>query len=231
VHVDALGREPKRFRRARHDRGIERARARWAATHEQARVVEAECGADALSLLSRGTIDAALVDVMLPGLDGFELVRRIRQGSTVPVILITARGEEANRVAGLEVGADDYVVKPFSGPEVVARVRAQLRRAKGFGENDEVPLQIGPVKLDPAARSCHVNGEAVELTRREFDLLAVLFAHPGKAFTREQLLAAAWGSTHLQEKTVDVHVASLRRRLGNAIRITALRGVGYRLEA
>ena len=193
-------------------------------------VVEAENGLDALSHVRRGGIDLALVDVMLPGLDGFELVRRIRKESTLPIILLTARGEETSRVAGLEVGADDYVVKPFSAPEVVARVRAQLRRAHGFGKHEEEVLRVGAVELDRLARRCHVEGREVELTRREFDLLAALMQRPDRVRTREELLQLVWGTTFLNEKTVDVHVASLRRKLGESVQIAALRGVGYRLE-
>lgn len=192
-------------------------------------VTEAENGADAISVLRRGGIDLALVDVMLPGIDGFELVRLVRKESTVPIILVTARGEETNRVVGLELGADDYVVKPFSAPEVMARVRAQLRRAQGFGP-EESTLRRDGVELDFVERRCFVDGKAVELTRREFDLLETLLRHPGRVHTREQLLAAAWGTTFVSEKTVDVHVAGLRRKLGRAVTITALRGVGYRLE-
>jgi two-component system, OmpR family, response regulator ResD len=193
-------------------------------------VVEAENGLDALSFLRLGNIDVALVDVMLPGLDGFEVVRRIRQESTIPIILLTARGEETNRVVGLEVGADDYVVKPFSAPEVVARVRAQLRRAQGFEGMPTALLRAGAVEVDPVARRCRVDGREVELTRREFDLLATLMRAPNRVYRREELLELVWGSEFLSAKTVDVHVAGLRRKLGAALRITALRGVGYRLE-
>jgi DNA-binding response OmpR family regulator len=193
-------------------------------------VLEAENGLDALSLFRRGNVDIALVDVMLPGLDGFELVRRMRQGSTIPIILLTARGEETNRVAGLEVGADDYVVKPFSAPEVVARVRAQLRRAQGFDEGPAEPLRAGLVEVDPGSRRCRVDGREVELTRREFDLLTTLMRTPNRVYRREELLELVWGSEYLSAKTVDVHVAGLRRKLGSAVKITALRGVGYRLE-
>ncbi len=193
-------------------------------------VVEADDGLDALSLMRRGGIDLALVDVMLPELDGFEVVRRIRTESGIPIILITARGEEAQRITGLELGADDYVVKPFSAPEVVARVRAQLRRARGHLSAQE-PLRIGPVELDEEARRVTVDGRQVELTRREFDLLAALLRDPGRAHTRDALLEQVWGSTYLQPKTVDVHVAGLRRKLGDAVKISSLRGVGYRLES
>jgi two-component system, OmpR family, response regulator ResD len=193
-------------------------------------VIEAENGLDALALFRRGNVDIALVDVMLPGLDGFELVRRMRQKSTIPIILLTARGEETNRVAGLEVGADDYVVKPFSAPEVVARVRAQLRRAQGFDDALSGTLRVGPVEVDPASRRCRVDGREVDLTRREFDLLMTLMRAPNRVYRREELLGLVWGSEYLSAKTVDVHVAGLRRKLGSAVKITALRGVGYRLE-
>ena len=193
-------------------------------------VVEADDGLDALSLLRRGGIDLALVDVMLPELDGFEVVRRIRTESGVPIILVTARGEEAQRIAGLELGADDYVVKPFSAPEVVARVRAQLRRARGqFGEPE--PFRVGSVELDEQTRRVTVEGREVALTRREFDLLAALVRDPDRVHTRDALLEQVWGSTYLQPKTVDVHIAGLRRKLGDALEISSLRGVGYRLES
>jgi DNA-binding response OmpR family regulator len=192
-------------------------------------VVEAENGLDALATLRRGGIDVALVDVMLPGIDGLEVVRRTRLESTVPIVLLTARGEESMRVAGLEVGADDYVVKPFSAPEVVARVRAQLRRMRGFDEQGAI-LRVGAIELDRAARRCVAAGREVALTRREFDLLATLLRQPGRMHTRDQLLELVWGTTHVVPKTVDVHIASLRRKLGEAVSISTLRGLGYRLE-
>ncbi len=193
-------------------------------------VVEASTGSEALALLRRGDVDLAIVDVMLPEVDGFEVVRQARRNSAIPIILLTARGEEANRVAGLELGADDYVVKPFLAHEVVARVRAQLRRARGF-DADTGALQVGKIELDRRARRCTVRGQEIDLTRREFDLLETLLANPGLVCTREQLLDAAWGSRYVSEKTVDVHVAGLRRKLGDSLRISTLRGVGYRLEA
>jgi DNA-binding response OmpR family regulator len=192
-------------------------------------VVEAGDGRSALDQLRTGTIDVALVDVMLPELDGFELVRLARQETTIPIILVTARGEETSRVAGLEVGADDYVVKPFSAPEVVARVRAQLRRMQGFPQADQT-LRGGRVEVDPLARRCLVDGEEIELTRREFDLLVALLEHPSQVLTRMQLLELAWETAYLSEKTVDVHVSSLRRKLEGAVDLVAVRGVGYRLD-
>lgn len=192
-------------------------------------VVEADNGLDALSTLRRDGIDVALVDLMLPELDGFSLVRRIRERSALPIIVITARGEETNRIAGLELGADDYVVKPFSAPEVVARVRAQLRRSRGQVRG-RAPLRHGGVELDEDGRRVTVEGRAVELTRREFDLLAALLREPDRVHRREGLLELVWGSPDYQAKTVDVHIAALRRKLSGALRITALRGVGYRLE-
>jgi DNA-binding response OmpR family regulator len=193
-------------------------------------VQEASTGPQALAALRRGDIDLAIVDVMLPEVDGFEVVRQARRNSSIPIILLTARGEEASRVAGLEVGADDYVVKPFLAHEVVARVRAQLRRARGF-DADAATLRVGLVELDRRARRCTIGGAGVELTRREFDLLETLLASPGRAFTRDQLLDEVWGSRFVSEKTIDVHIVGLRRKLGGALRISTLRGVGYRLEA
>jgi len=192
-------------------------------------VVEADNGLDALALLRVGDIDVALVDVMMPELDGFEVVRRIRSESAVPIILLTARGEETSRVAGLELGADDYVVKPFSAPEVVARVRTHLRRLRG-GPTKERTLRAGKVELDLDARRCTIGDREVDLPRRQFDLLATLMQATGRVFTREQLLEHAWGTPYLSPKTVDVHVARLRAGLGDAVQIVALRGVGYRLE-
>jgi DNA-binding response OmpR family regulator len=193
-------------------------------------VLEATNGLDALSILSRRCIDIALVDVRLPELDGLDLVRRVRRDSTVPIILMTARSDKACRVAGLEVGADAYVVKPFSMAEVTALMRAQLRRAHSF-RTDEALLRVGPVELDLGTRRCTMDGHAVNLTRREFDLLYALMRNPGRIHTREQLLELVWGTHPITSNTVDVRVASLRRKLGTAITIATLRGVGYRLDS
>ena len=192
-------------------------------------VEEASTGREGLAALRRGDVDLAIVDVMLPEVDGFEVVRQARRDSSIPIILLTARGDEASRVAGLELGADDYVVKPFLAHEVVARVRAQLRRARGF-EGDAGTVRVGVVELDRRGRRCTVEGAAVQLTRREFDLLETLLANPGRAYTRDQLLDEVWGSRFVSEKTVDVHIVGLRRKFGGALHISTLRGVGYRLE-
>ncbi|HWD77075.1 MAG TPA: response regulator transcription factor [Solirubrobacteraceae bacterium] len=192
-------------------------------------VLEASSGLEALLVLRRGTVDIALVDPMLPEIDGLQLVRRVRRESTVPIIMLTAGRDEAARIAGLDAGADDYVVKPLSMPEVTARMRAQLRRARGFGTEQTV-LRTGKLELDLEARRCTASGRQVELTRREFDLLGALLRYPARIHTREQLLELVWGTDAISPKTVDAHVAALRRKLGSAISIATLRGLGYRLD-
>ena len=192
-------------------------------------VLEASSGLEALLVLRRATVDIALVDPMLPEIAGLELVRRVRRESTVPIIMLTASRDEAARIAELEAGADDYVVKPLSMPEVTARMRAQLRRARGF-ETEQTVLRTGELALDLDARRCTAGGREVELTRREFDLLGALLRYPGRIHTREQLLELVWGTDAISPKTVDVHVAALRRKLGSAITIATLRGLGYRLD-
>ncbi|MHB1208901.1 MAG: response regulator transcription factor [Acidimicrobiales bacterium] len=193
-------------------------------------VVEAATGPAGLSILEAGDIDLAIVDVMLPGFDGIELVKRARVSSNIPIILLTARREEGERIAGLRLGADDYVTKPFSVPELVARVSAQLRRAKVLAESDEQVLQLGTIAIHPSSRTITVDGVGVELTRREFDLLLALARHPNRAISRTDLLREAWPTTYVVEKTVDVHLAALRKKLGPTFNVTSLRGVGYRLE-
>jgi DNA-binding response OmpR family regulator len=193
-------------------------------------VTEAADGETALDEVRRGNIDLVLLDVMLPGADGLTVCRRLRETGGVPVIMVTARGDEAHRVAGLETGADDYVTKPFSPAELMARVRAVLRRVRS-AEEPSRRLTAGPAELDRAARRCTVGGDEVDLTRLEFDLLAELAAHPRVVYTRERLLEKVWGyHTGVGGKTVDVHVANLRRKLGDGIGIVAVRGVGYKLE-
>jgi DNA-binding response OmpR family regulator len=192
-------------------------------------VLEAGNGLEALLVLRRGTVDIALIDPALAEIDGLELVRRVRRESTVPIIMLTAIPDEAARIAELDAGADDYVAGPVSMPELAARMRAQLRRARGFGTEPAV-LRAGELALDLDARRCTVAGRAVELTRREFELLAALLRYPGRIHTREQLLELVWATDAINPKTVDGHVAALRRKLGPAVSIATLRGLGYRLD-
>jgi DNA-binding response OmpR family regulator len=192
-------------------------------------VLEASSGIEALLVLRRGTVDIALVDPKLAEIDGLELVRRVRRESTVPIIMLTASRNEADRIAELDAGADDCVAGPVSMPELAARMRAQLRRARGFGTEQTV-LRTGDLALDLEARRCTASGYEVPLTRREFDLLAALLRYPGRIHTRRQLLELVWGSDSINPKAVDGQVAALRRKLGPAITIATLRGHGYRLD-
>ena len=174
-----------------------------------------------------------VLDIGLPGMDGLELCRRLRaSGDWTPVILLTARDEEVDRIVGLELGADDYLTKPFSPRELVARVKAVLRRAAG--PPDAAPVRrLGLVTLDPGRRRVHAAERLVELTPTEFDLLAHLMNRPGRVFTREELLASVWGyAAHAGTRTVDVHVAQVRGKLGDAGSIIrTVRGVGYAADA
>jgi DNA-binding response OmpR family regulator len=193
-------------------------------------VAEAADGEAALAQMRHGGIDLVLLDLMLPGLDGLTVCQRIRESSPAPVIMITARSDEAHRVTGLELGADDYVTKPFSPIEVVARVKAVLRRVQAPIDPSRV-LRVGGIEIEPASRRVTADGEAVDLTRLEFDLLAELAAHPRIVYTRERLLEKVWGyQVGIGGKTVDVHVANLRRKLGDGLGIVAVRGVGYKLD-
>lgn len=175
---------------------------------------------------------AVLLDVGLPGMDGTEVCRQLRaEGNWVPVLFCTARDEEVDRILGLELGADDYITKPFSPREVVARVKSVIRRA-GLANEQDGPLQLGSVTVDEVSRRAYVDGEQVALTATEFDLLAYLMSHPGRVFSREQLLSQVWGyAAVVGTRTVDVHVAQVRAKLGQADVIRTVRGVGYAAEA
>jgi DNA-binding response OmpR family regulator len=173
---------------------------------------------------------ACVLDIALPGLAGTEICRQLRQaGDWTPVLFLTARDDEVDRVLGLELGADDYVTKPFSPRELVARVRAVLRRSAGPPGDEQRVRRVGGVTLDPGRRAVTVGGSAVALTSTEFDLLAHLMGRPGRVFTREELLASVWGYAALAgTRTVDVHVAQVRGKLGDAAGvIRTVRGVGY----
>jgi DNA-binding response OmpR family regulator len=189
-------------------------------------------GAEGLRLAEAGDYDVVILDIMLPMMDGVEVCRRLREWSDVPIIMLTARDSDLEKVAALEIGADDYVTKPFSPPELVARVRALIRRAESGRPSG--PIVIGGLSLDPATREVLVDGQKVSLTAKEFDLLHALAREPGVVMGRERLLEAAWGFTdYVEARGVDVHIRHIRAKLGDEAGaprfIETLRGVGYRL--
>jgi two-component system, OmpR family, response regulator RegX3 len=190
-------------------------------------------GAAALARLEPGAgtpPDVVLLDLRLPDMDGFEVCRRIRSGSEVPIIVVTARGEEVDRVLGLELGADDYVVKPFGFRELLARIRAVARRAATRPAS--VPVQVvGPLTIDRRTRRVTVDGGDLSLTQKEFDLLALLAEDPDAVWPRMRILEEVWDPHwYGPTKTLDVHVATLRKKLGHPEWIETLRGVGFRLR-
>ena len=191
-------------------------------------------GVRAVELCARLEPDLVVLDLMLPGLDGLEVCRRIQAERRVPVVMLTARDDETDLIVGLSVGADDYVTKPFSPRELVARIRAVLRRvadAADAGEGEGVVLRHGRLQLDAATRQVLLDGAEVHLTPIEFDLLAHLLARPGVVFRREQLLAEVWGyADGAGPRTVDSHVRALRRKLGEEA-VRTVHGVGYGLGA
>ena len=199
--------------------------------------LEAGDGEDARRLIEAHSPELVVLDVMLPGLDGLELCRWIRNRSGLPVILLTARGEEADRIVGLELGADDYVTKPFSPRELIARVRAVLRRAQTDAGSEKSPgrLVFGDVVVDGASRHVTRAGQPVKMTAREFDLLWFLASHPGRAFSRDQLMARVWGySAALDTGTVTVHVRRLREKTeadpAHPRHLQTVWSVGYRFD-
>jgi two-component system alkaline phosphatase synthesis response regulator PhoP len=201
-------------------------------------VVTACDGPGALTAAAAERPDLALLDIMLPGLDGIELTRRFQRDYDLPVILVTARTEEIDRLIGLEVGADDYISKPFSPREVVARVKAVLRRSeRASARNGHASvLRVGDLVIDSDSRTVTVGGVPVELTRTEFEILATMAAHPGRVYTRMQLMEAAQGVAYQgYERTIDAHVKNLRRKLGDDPKdprhVQTVIGVGYKLEA
>ncbi len=176
--------------------------------------------------------DVVLLDIGLPDFDGFEVCRRIRQKSQVPIIMLTARDEEIDRVFGLEIGADDYVTKPFGLRELIARIRAVSRRRVAVDLPASEILEIGNLKLDLSTRRVYMSGKEVELTTKEFDLLAYLAEHPGIVHRRTDIMESVWDANwYGPTKTLDAHVAAVRKKLGNADWIEAVRGVGFRLES
>jgi DNA-binding response OmpR family regulator len=175
--------------------------------------------------------DVVLLDLGLPDVDGYEVCRRLREASEVPIIVITARGEEADRVAGLELGADDYLVKPFGFRELVARIRAVTRRTDAGRSVTPDVTTNGTLEIDRRTRRARIDGTELTLTRKEFDLLALLASDPGALRTREEILEQVWDPNwYGPTKTLDVHVASLRRKLGDPTLIETVRGVGFRVR-
>ena len=194
-----------------------------------------ESGEELFAAVKRRVPELIILDVMLPGEDGLEILKRIRFSAltrSVPVIMATARGEEYDKITGLDSGADDYLVKPFGMMEMVSRVRAVLRRAGGEAKGS-APLSLGGLTLDPSSHTVTVKGGNVTLTLKEFELLRTLMAKPGVVFTRDRLLSEVWGTDYDGEtRTVDVHIRTLRQKLGEAgALIGTVRGVGYRMEA
>jgi DNA-binding response OmpR family regulator len=191
------------------------------------RVVWVRSGEDALVELDRHPVRLVILDIGLPGMDGFDVCRAMRARSKVPILMLTARDEEPDRVVGLEVGADDYLTKPFSPRELVARMKAIFRRTEPNEERER--LTLGDVALDRDAHDVTVDGKPVELTAKEFDLLAFFMANAGVVVSRDLLLDRVWGQEYPGgTRTVDVHVAQLRRKLGRPDLIRTLRGTGYK---
>jgi DNA-binding response OmpR family regulator len=199
-------------------------------------VVVAHDGAAAMSSVAKRVPDVILLDWMLPDMDGLAVCRRLREHHLMPIIMVTARGDEVDRVLGLEVGADDYLVKPFSLRELLARVRAMLRRVDLDGRRQGAPaaerIQTGPLVVDATSRVATLEGVPMHLTRKEFELLTVLVSNPGRAFSREFLVERVWGSDFDGfDRAVDTHVTRLRRKLGPlGDRIVTVWGVGYRFN-
>jgi DNA-binding response OmpR family regulator len=191
------------------------------------RVVWVRSGEEALAEVERHPVRIVVLDIRLPGIDGFDVARVLRTKSDVPILMLTARDEEPDRVAGLELGADDYLTKPFSPRELVARMKAVLRRTDGRSAEDV--LTLGDVMLNRDAREVTVEERPIELTTKEFDLLAALLENPGIVISRDQLLDRVWGMTYPGgTRTVDVHVAQLRRKLARPDLIRTVRGAGYK---
>lgn len=199
-------------------------------------VVWVKDGGEAIATWERVRPDLVLLDLMLPGLSGTEICRRLRTRSDVPIIMLTARDGEVDRVVGLELGADDYITKPFSSRELIARIRAVLRRTGGSDKIDlDAPAEAGGVRVDRARHEVEVDGARVDLPPKEFDLLAVLVENAGRVLTRHQLIDEVWGSDYVGDtKTLDVHIRRVRQRIErdphDPERIQTIRGVGYKFS-
>ena len=199
-------------------------------------VAIAETGPDALTEFERGGADIVLLDLMLPGLPGTEVCRQLRQTSSVPIIMVSAKDTEVDKVVGLELGADDYVTKPYSPRELVARIRAVLRRGAVEEVDEDGVLEAGRVRMDVERHLVSVDGDTVKLPLKEFELLEFFLRNPGRVLTRGQLIDRVWGADYVGDtKTLDVHVKRLRAKIepdpGNPITLTTVRGLGYKLDA
>ncbi|HHV08158.1 MAG TPA: response regulator transcription factor [Firmicutes bacterium] len=209
---------------------------RYHLEREYYKVVLARNGNEALAVAKRERPDLIILDIMLPGVNGFEVCRILRETSNVPILMLTAKREEADRVMGLELGADDYVTKPFSLRELLARVRAILRRTRGFEDQEsEEVIQRGEITIYPLRHEVFIGNTMVDLTATEFELLTFLAQFPGRAFTREELLQRLWGYEVIGDsRTVDVHIRHLREKIevdaANPNYIKTVRGVGYKFE-
>ncbi|MDZ4340587.1 MAG: response regulator transcription factor [candidate division NC10 bacterium] len=205
---------------------------RYHLEREGYQVVGCRDGKSALDLVGREKPDLVVLDLLMPGVDGFEVCRRLRRESSIPIVMLTAKADETDTVVGLELGADDYVTKPFSPRELVARVRAVLRR--GTGPADQGPLTIGALAMDFARYQVRVGGTDVVLTAKEMELLKALVQARGRVLSRDFLLERVWGydrAAEIESRTVDVHVRRLREKLGReARRIVTVKGVGYRFD-
>lgn len=193
---------------------------------------EVERAATGAEALAAPEPDLILLDLRLPDMDGYAVAREVRSRSRVPIIMVTARGEEVDRVVGLEIGADDYVVKPFGLRELIARINAVMRRVADVGPSGEAPdeLMAGSLTVSLRAQRVTIGDAEVNLTPREFDILAMLAADPGAVVSRDDILRRLWGTTWaVQTKAIDVHVSSLRRKLGDPAWVETVRGVGFRL--
>ncbi|GAA1652032.1 response regulator transcription factor [Actinoplanes couchii] len=198
----------------------------------QRRGYAVEHAATATAALEAAPADLVLLDLNLPDGDGLDVCRTLRaRNENLGIIAVTARGEERDRVTGLRTGADDYVVKPFSMAELQARIEALLRRTVRHSPAAPAVVEVGPIRIDPGARTVEVHRQPANLTRKEFDILASLARQPGVALTRERIMLDVWQTTWSGKHTLEVHVASLRTKLGDADLVQTVRGVGYRLRA
>jgi two-component system, OmpR family, response regulator len=199
-------------------------------------VVQARDGEEALRRFAEQPVDLVVLDVMLPRLDGLEVCRRLRTGSAVPIIMLTARDDEVDKVLGLELGADDYITKPFSIREFRSRIRAVLRRAGLTADRvTDGTIEVGAIAIDPAKRAVTVDGQRAQLTYVEFEVLHTLASHPGRVYSRQALLEAVWGdSAYREPRTIDVHIRHLREKIEadprEPVYIFTVRGVGYRFR-